>query len=327
MPTRYQYEMILPRRNYDYNVMGAVTKCTLSEKEGQLAQTLSFDAVNIVHSGTELLSLFGPDNPVRLLADDGESSGEVFQGEIWNQTYNEEKKTISYTCYDPLIYLQKSSDALFFPAGRPTLSILQEICGKWNVPLDYSYESASMEKKAFSNTRLSDMILEILEDTKRKTGKPYQIRFQGGKLLISGRGVNTTRYELAIGKNLTSVQHTISKENLITQIIITGKASENGGVPVEAVLTASTAEQRGTLQSVRSRSGDTSLAEAKKEAQEELDEHKNPEHTYSLSAPDYPFLRKGDSIQVNTGSFSGVYYVKSITHELTSHTMNLEIEP
>lgn len=96
---------------------------------------------------------------------------------------------------------------------------------------------------------------------------------------------------------------------------------------MEAMLTASTAGQRGTLQSVQSRSGDTSLAEAKKEAQKELDEHQNPEHTYSLSAPDYPFLRKGDSVQVNTGSFSGVYYVKSITHELTSHTMNLELEP
>ena len=82
----------------------------------------------------------------------------------------------------------------------------------------------------------------------------------------------------------------------------------------------------GILQSVKA-AGSSSLADAKKEAQKLIAEKGKPERTITFQAPDFSVIRKGDRIHAKTDGLSGFFYVLGITHNATSMTRQMEVDP
>lgn len=117
-------------------------------------------------------------------------------------------------------------------------------------------------------------------------------------------------------------------DDMVTQVVITGKADEEGREPVEATVSGNTG-QYGTIQQVISRDENTSLADAKAEAQGILDENGEPKWEYEIRVADIPWLRKGDKVFVAAGDIDNRELIvtgvsRSISAKAATMTLDLE---
>ena len=263
-------------------------------------------------------------------ADDGTTQDEVFRGFIWTRSYgaSNDSKSLKLKCYDNLIYMQESEDYEFFASGRSTKDVVSSLCSKWGVKLDYSYSSITHSKLVLRGN-LSDIFTsDILDLVKDQTGGKYVIRSEKDVMKVMPVGQNSTVYNLIRKENVikTSSEHTM--EGMVTKGVILGKEDENDRAPIEAT-ELGLAKEYGTLQKVINKNDNTSLADAKKEAQSILKESGKPKWTYEVEAVDIPWIRKGDKVYVNAGDMYQLNcIVLGIDREIGNNgkTMTLTLE-
>jgi hypothetical protein len=304
-----------------------VTDLSLAEKDKQLAQSAQIKMMNAKTDDGYFSGIIDVLDRVFIYANDGEMSDEVFRGFVWERPYSSKvEKEITLTCYDNLIYMMKSEISEYFSAGKSTQAILNTLCQKWGVSLDFKYKSINHPKLPLSGN-LADVILsDVLDEVKKQTGTKYVVRSIQDKVTVSAVGSNDTVYEIKRADGAAISTHsTVSMDNVVTKVVITGSTDDNDKTAIEAVVTGDTAKY-GTLQQIQSKSKDTTLAEAKAEANTTLKENGSPKRTYEVSAIDIPWVHKGDKVKVVAGDMSQMYIVLSVTHNVTEKTMDLEVE-
>ena len=224
-----------------------------------------------------------------------------------------------------LYYLQKSTDSKYYAAGQKTKAIISDILKSWNVPMgEYTAPDVAHQKILYKSKTVSAMLTETLDDAKKLGGGKAIIRANAGKADVVAVGGNGDIYGFTAYNNLTSSQDKYSMTSLVTRVIVTGKEDGNGRPKVEATIDGDT--KYGILQSYVSM-GSGSLADAKKEAQELLDEKGKPTRTITLQAPDLPAIRKGDLVYITLDRMTGYFCIKGISHNATTMTMRMEVEP
>ena len=124
-------------------------------------------------------------------------------------------------------------------------------------------------------------------------------------------------------------------EDVVTKIIFTGKADDDGKVSITDTLEGDT-EKWGTLQKVirddtedekSYKEPEDSLYEnAHDEGQYILDENGKPKETYEVTAINNPWIRKGELVKVGAGDMNFRYIVTSITHNAINRQMNIDFE-
>lgn len=318
---------IITKDQSKYTVTGVVSRLILQDNDGEIAQRVTITLANIEKDGKRLSQIFQVRDRVFVYANDGERNEEVFRGFIWERTMSGRNHSLVLTCYDNLIFFQESEEYQFFSKGYATKTICSTLCEKWGVKLHYNYESITHPQMPCRGN-LSDIFkTDLLEEVKKKTGvKPVMLSKQD-EVYIDRVGSNSTVYKLFSGNkgNLTDVGETTTMQGMVTKVVILGKEDKNDRALVADTAVGNTAEY-GTLQKVLNLSSGTDLAEVKKEAQEILKEKGAPKQTYSVSAVDIPWIRKGDKVNVEAGTVKGYFIVTSITHNADSKTMDLEVE-
>lgn len=302
----------------------AVSELTLEHQAGELAQRLSWKMVNCKFGSGYLSDQVKLCTLAMLYADWGAGLKEIFRGPVWDwDAVSTTTKEFSGDAYDNLIYLQKSKDNLYFSAGMGTDKVLRSICAKWNVPLVYSYGAASHGALTYKAQAISDAIVGTLDDAKKKLGYGYVVRSSGGIMYVLRKGTNTDIP--AFGNlNVTSSEHKITLDNLVTKVLVVQSNGDNKQDTVAATVIGST--QYGVLQdviTVDSSSGTT----AKAQGQAVLDEYGKPTEDIELdSAVDVPFLHKGDRISVGAGTLAGSFWVTGVTHNCIEGSMQATLE-
>lgn len=298
----------------------------LSEKRGQLAQSFKITMANLKIEDGYFSSVIDVNDRIVVYAGDGEKVEEIFRGFIWEKNYKSEvEKEIVFYGYDNLIYLMKSEIMEFFSAGQTTKSIIGKICAEWGVSLDYQYESIIHPALPLKGT-LGDIIYsELLEEVRKQTGIKYVLKSINDVVRIEKIGSNKVVYQINKGEqgNALNTKSNLTMDEVITKVIITGKKDESEAV--EATLLGDTANY-GTLQKVISRDSNTSIEEAKKEANILLSEQGIPKSTWEVNAIDIPWVRKGDKIRIVAGDMTQEYLVQAITHYYKDKSMYLELE-
>lgn len=106
---------------------------------------------------------------------------ELFRGIVFSRTPVEGKLT--FTAYDMLQYLVKNQDVYVFSKQRAD-QILRRIGADFQIPMTSIANTGHVIKSlVFKNdTSLYDMILKALKETKRQTGRNYQIYSAKGKM-------------------------------------------------------------------------------------------------------------------------------------------------
>jgi DNA-directed RNA polymerase subunit H (RpoH/RPB5) len=323
----YYVSILANKGAVKYDITSVAENLKVTDSEGELATMVSFSFVNNVTTEGKLMNgLFTVDDVVLVEADNGGGKKEVGTFTIWKKDYTSAaKKILSVVSYDSkLIYLQKSEDVQFFEKGKDTKAIVSAICGAWGVPLRYNYESISHELKQWRGDKLAVMIIEVLEEARKKTGKKYVMNSANKGLSISGRGTNSTVYEFKAKQNALSTTSSITMEGVVTKVKIYSNTDEGVRPKLEATVTGDTSY--GTLQKIIMRSTNTKLAESKKEADQLIKDDGKPLEKFTLQAIDIPWIKKGDKISVAAGDMTGDFYVTSITHEAETKTMTMEVE-
>lgn len=296
------YTVFLIDGNTKYDLTPAVTNIEFSDQQKQMAQRASISIANIQVNGRWLASIIKVRQRVFIYADDGTKNDEIFRGFVWTRDYKSSlnDREITLRCYDNLIYFQQSDDSKFFPDGKNTKDVLTSLCSDWGVKLEYSYESIKHSKLALRGTLSNIFTSDVLDLVKDRTGKKYVIRSEKDVMKIMTVGQNRTVYNIEYAKNAVSTKTQCTMEGVVTKVVILGKSNDDGREPIEATVSDKT-DQYGTLQKIINRDENTSLADAKKEAQGILKNDGSPKWEYGVTASDIPWIRKGDLIYVSAG--------------------------
>lgn len=304
------YSVYIVSGTNKYNITPALIALDFSDQKKQMAQSVSIGVMNVKVGGTLLSSLLKVRDRVYIYADDGSRNDEVFRGYIWTRSYRSSlnDRDLTLKCYDNLIYFQESEEAEYFSSGKSTKDVVSSLCSKWGVKLEYSYESITHAKLALRGNLSDIFTTDILDLVKDRTGKKYVILSVKDTMQVKTLGSNTTVYSFKAGQNAIKTASSCTMDGMITKVVILGKADKDDREPVEATVSGKTSEY-GTLQKVISRDENTSLADAKKEAQSIIDKDGTPKWEYELTALDIPWVRKGDKVHLNAGDIYNSYLI------------------
>lgn len=296
------------------------------ENASELAIRLNVTLRDINLGGRRLADSLALCTVVYMYADWGEGQQEIFRGVIWEWQHSQiHDDEIILTCYDLLFYLQKSKDYMYFSKGKSTKSIIGNILSTWGITLGgYDGPNVAHEKITYKNKTISSMLLETLDDAKKLGGGKAFIRAVQGQVYVVAYGSNRPIYHFSAETNLTQTSDKFSMVNLVTRVLIMGKEDEEGRPPVETSISGRT--EYGILQEITTM-GSLTLEEAKAKAQSILDEKGEPKRTIRLTSTDFPAVRKGDLIYLTTDRLLGYFHVLGISHNATSMTMQMEVEP
>ena len=308
-----------------YNLTKAVTAITLEEQEGQLAEeaTLTVAADSEVQ-GEDVKSIMKLNRVIRISADWGEGKKKIFEGILWEWEYQHaQQKTLSIVAYDPMIRLQQGKDHKYFSAGMDTKALISAICGDFGVSVSYKWKnSMKHEKKVFRSNTVIDMVMELLEEVRKQKGGKYVTLYRDGKLEINNYGTNKEVYKF--GPKVTlSTKDKLTMDKLVTRVKVLGKADDKGRSSVDAVVNGNL--DFGILQEIVTRDSDKDLGKAKAEANTIIKERGKPEESIIVTAPDLPFLRKGDAVNMAAGNLSGKMYVLGVSHNAATRQMSMTL--
>jgi len=313
---------ILTSENLNIDLSQLVTSFDRSEPEKQIAQKITVSFMNVQDSNGRMLEDYiNVRDRVFVYANDGETVDEVFRGMVWTKRYvNKQKKEITLTCYDQLIYFQKTEDNKFYPEGMETENICNTLCSDWGVSLVWNYQSIT-HKKLMLTGKLSDIFLtDILAEVKKKVHLPAVMKSVKDVVYIETVGSNSKIYEIKRGENAISTTSTVTMDDVVTRVVITGKQDDEGCTPVEAAVDGDT-ERFGTIQKIIRKNENTEMSEVKEEAQDILDENGYPKMRYEIEAIDIPWIRRGDKVKIVAGDMALDYWVLSIEHDAVKKTM------
>jgi len=325
---KISYSLVLLRPDGQKLDLQPVTRSlSWEENDGELAVRLEAELQNQQLAGGKWLHQLIPlGGQVFLYSDWGIGPQEIFRGTIFVWDYQTDPLGhFSITAYDPLIYLMKSKDDRFYRAGQTAKAIIQDIAKAWGMPLGtVQGPDIALAKQVFRGDTLADMISSVLNEAKKKGGGKWIVRSKQGKIDVVRPGQNSPVYLFTHDTNVDSIQDRQDIEDLVTRVKIIGAEDKEGKAPVVATLDGRT--EFGVLQEVVYQRQFDNAAAAKAAAQDILKERGRPRRRRKVTAPDLPFLRRGDKVKVEAGTLIGYYIVSSVIHNATNRIMSMEVE-
>lgn len=318
--------VVMTEDKKQYNIKEFVENLGWEENDGELAVRISFTAKNDKTSAGLISSLAKPGCLVGVFASHGSIDEEVARGYItdWKPTLSGSKDKFDVTCYDELYNLQESQELIYYSSGIGTKSAITKIFDDWQIPIDkYEGPDVTHGKLAYKTEMLSDVLLDILDDAKKKGGGSAMIRAAKGKVSVIEWGSNTTVYHFE-ADNTKQVSHKKSTSGMITRVKIIGQEDDDGRSSVEAVVNGLT--KFGVRQKIYIRGKDDSASDAQSAAQEIIDEKGQVKEDITVQAPDIPFIRKGDLVHITVGTLKDYYYVRGIRHDADSGSMTMDLK-
>lgn len=310
-----------------YNITPAIESIGISDQKKQIAKCVTVQLMNTKVGDKYLTGLLGVRNRVYMYANDGSKKEEVFRGYLWERAYKRSMtdRTLQLKNYDNLIYFQESDHSAYFSSGKSTKDVCSALCKEWGVKLEYTYESITHTKLPLRGTISDILTADVLDQVKDRTGKKYVVLSEKDVVQIKPVGSNTTIYHFTADQNAIDTTSLSTMDGMKTKVIILGKADKEERVPVEATVSGDT-KQYGTIQTTIRRAENTSLADAKKEAQNILDEVGKPKEEFELRATDIPWIRKGDKVYVNAGDMKGYFIVNGIDRTITAKKREMVLD-
>ena len=318
--------VIMTESKKQYNIKDYVENLGWEENDGELAVRLSFTAKNEKTSAGLISSLAKPGCLVGVFAEHGSTNEEVARGYItdWKPTVSGSKDKFDVVCYDELYNLQESQDYIYYSSGIGTKSVITKIFDDWEIPMEkYEGPDVTHGKLAYKTEMLSEVLLDILDDAKKKGGGDAMIRAAKGKVSVLEWGSNKTVYHFE-ADNTKMASHKMSTSGMITRVKVIGQEDDDGRSSVEALVNGMT--KYGIRQKIYVRGKDDSVSDAQSAAQEIIDEKGQVKEEISVQAPDIPFIRKGDLVHVTVGTLKDYYFVKGIRHDADSGSMTMDLK-
>lgn len=318
--------VVMTESKKQYNIKEFVEDLGWEENDGELATRISFTAKNEKTSAGLISSLAKPGCLVGVFATDGSIDEEVARGYVtdWKPLLSGSKDKVDITCYDELYNLEESQDLIYYSSGIGTKSAITQIFDNWQIPTEkYDGPDVTHGKLAYKTESLADVLLDILDDAKKKGGGDAFIRAAKGKVSVLQWGSNKTVYHFE-ADNTKQVSHKMSTAGMITRVKVIGQEDDDGRSSVEAVVNGQT--KFGIRQKIYVRGKDDSVSDAQSASQDIINEKGQVDEEITVQSPDIPFVRKGDLVHITAGTLNDYYFVKGIRHDADSMSMTMDLK-
>ena len=305
-----------------------ITDLSINHGENDLAEKVTLSMINVKVSTQYLYDLISVKDQLYVYANTGSGAEEVFRGIIWERKENidTDRNEIPLVCYDRLIYLQESKDNLFVKKGKNTKNIIDSIASDWGFTVNYKYTSITHGKIVYRSQSIADMFISLLDEVKKKTGIDYIIKMNKNEIIIDSVGMNSTIYKIQEKQNMINCSRSETMDGMVTKIKIVKSQNSNDDEYTTVANVSKNVDIYGTLQDIIVKNKDDSLSEAKEEANTILNEKATPKREDLITAVDNPWIKKGDKIYINSGTYSGYYIAQSIEHDAKEHKMYLKVK-
>lgn len=318
--------VVMTESKKQYNIKEFVEDLGWEENDGELATRISFTAKNEKTSAGLISSLAKPGCLVGVFATDGSTDEEVARGYVtdWKPLLSGSKDKVDITCYDELYNLEESQDLIYYSSGIGTKSAITQIFDNWQIPTEkYDGPDVTHGKLAYKTESLADVLLDILDDAKKKGGGDAFIRAAKGKVSVLQWGSNKTVYHFEVD-NTKQVSHKMSTAGMITRVKVIGQEDDDGRSSVEAVVNGQT--KFGIRQKIYVRGKDDSVSDAQSAAQDIINDKGQVDEEITVQSPDIPFVRKGDLVHITAGTLNDYYFVKGVRHDADSMSMTMDLK-
>lgn len=229
--------------------------------------------------------------------------------------------------YDTNIYLAKSNDS-FIIKNKKASDVIKQIARDYGIEIGQIDDTGYVIPYYKAEGTLREIILKVLNLTKRQTGLSYFIGNDKGKLTLKKGAKPSERYVLSAGENLLSATYHRTIDGTKTQIKVIG-----GTKGKETVITVKDSDKRvkyGVLQEVEIMDESATPSQVKQRAETLIKQKARLEETLDVEVLGVREVKTGTAVRFfdeMTGA-PGDYYVAADTHEYKAglHTMSLSLE-
>ena len=153
----------------------------------------------------------------------------IFFGEVQSARKTSETGTITYTCYDLLNHLLKSTGVYNF-SDTTAERIAKKVCADLQVETGSIAETkATIKKMIIDGDTFYDIIMKAYTKAAEQTGKKYICRMKGSRLSVEEKGTKVKNFVLAEGYNITNAEYEETIENMVNTVKIYDEKGEQVG--------------------------------------------------------------------------------------------------
>lgn len=144
----------------------------------------------------------------------------IFFGEVQSIRKTSETGTVTYTCYDLLNHLLKSTGVYNF-SNTTAERIAKKVCADVGIKTEGIVETrATIKKMIIDGDTFYDIIMKAYTKAAKQTGKKYICRMNGSKLSVEEKGKRVKNFVLAEEYNITNAEYEETIENMVNVVKI-----------------------------------------------------------------------------------------------------------
>ncbi|WP_016886602.1 MULTISPECIES: hypothetical protein [Bacillus] len=254
---------------------------------------------------------------------------ELFRGIVFSGIPDEH--TLVFTAYDMLQYLVKNKDVYVFSNKRAD-QIVHRIANDFQIPktsiANTGYTIKSLVIK--DDTSLYDIILKALKETKKQTGKNFQLYSSKGKLGLRAWPDPSEIWVLETGVNIMDYQYSTSINDTATRVKI--RRQKDNKTYTAAASDSTGIKKYGVLQYVETVSDNINQAQLQERAKVRQSQKKGvKKELKSIQALGIPDLQSGMPVYISIPEvgIKQKYWVDTDKHEFkgSKHTMTIDVVP
>lgn len=300
------------------NITQAVTSISWGGSVSEAARTAEISVINAPSDkNVESLKLNIAAGDIIKLFEDGEL---LFLGEVQTSRKTSETGSITYSCYDLLNHLLRSTGVYNFK-NTTAERITEKVCADIGIKTGtITATKVPLKKMLFDGDTFYDIIMKAYTQAAKQTGKKYICRMDGTKLSVEIKGDKVKKFILKEGCNITNTSYEETIENMVDIVKIYNDKNKQAGV----VKNEKHIEKYGIYQGIYKKEEGINAATAAKEMLNGI------EKKISVEGVDGDLdciAGNGVKIQDKTTGLKGLFWIESDAHtwENNIHTMNLEL--
>lgn len=312
--------------------MQAVYKVMVDGEEIENAGNLAWgDDIETIASEFSFVSPQNVSVGAKVVIINADTGKEVLRGILTDKSFDK-NKLYQYSGFDYGFYLNKNEIIIQFNKVKIDTAIKQ-LCAKIGVPCGNICNINAYVTKIFKDNTVSDIILELLEMARKKTGAKYIFSCQCGKLEIIDTMAEcesiielTDGQELKIADSLGNISYSESIQELKNSIQIVDSGEKSIFVVASARDNESISKY-GLLGQVESVDKDdkTSKSVIANNLLKDLNKITTSVQVEMLGTDD---LKKGSILNFNYPEYnlSGNYYAKTTKHNISNNIHRISAE-
>lgn len=303
---------------YTSDITQAVSSVSWSGSVSQAARTAE---IAVIHAPNDknvnnLKLNIGAGEVIKLY----EGGGLIFLGEIQSTRKTSETGTVTYTCYDLLNHLLKSTGVYNF-SDTTAERITKKVCADLGIKTGSIAETnATIKKMIIEGDTFYDMIMKAYTKAAKQTGKKYICRMNGPELAVEVKGTKVKNFILAEEYNITGAEYEETIENMVNVV----KIYDETGAQVGEVRKDEWVEKYGIYQQVYKKEKGINEQEAAGNMLKGIEKRVTLD---GINGDLKCIAGNGVEVYDKATGLHGLFWIDSDTHtwENGTHIMNVEL--